>query len=295
MTNPKQWLNQPYPFSAEPNAVWRESLFGGLFVLFFLFIFQPFGLSYPSGRSLEWLQVCAEYGSVTFVVSVIWGSAIRRLPQIFSEATWTVRKEIVSTLVFVSLIATANLLYTAWRYDLSLTWGRFWGWQLLTWGIGIFPTAIGIFLKQMRLLRRYTAGAAALSQQIDYQYKEHPASVVSIQQVTLSGDNQGEQLLLSPDQIRYLSAADNYVQVYFRENGALKNRMLRSTMKKMEDALAAYPNFFRCHRTYLVNLDHVQHVSGNAQGYRLHLEGVEEPVPVSRNLNDVILERVKEG
>ena len=110
MTNPKQWLNQPYPFSAEPNAVWRESLFGGLFVLFFLFIFQPFGLSYPSGRSLEWLQVCAEYGSVTFVVSVIWGSAIRRLPQIFSEATWTVRKEIVSTLVFVSLIATANYL-----------------------------------------------------------------------------------------------------------------------------------------------------------------------------------------
>lgn len=286
----EKWLTQPYPFSAEPNAVWRESLFGGLFVLFFLFIFQPFGLSYPSGHSLEWLQVCAEYGSVTFVVSMIWGSVIRRLPQVFSEATWTVWKEIVSTLVFVSLIATANLLYTAWRYDMSLTWGRFWAWQLLTWGVGIFPTAIGIFLKQMRLLRRYTAGAAVLSQQIEDQHKDPPAPVVA-QPVMLSGDNQGEQLLLLPDQIRYLSAADNYVQVYFLENGVLKNRILRSTMKKMEDVLVAYPNFFRCHRTYLVNLDQVRHVSGNAQGYRLHLEGVEEPVPVSRNLNEVILER----
>jgi DNA-binding LytR/AlgR family response regulator len=57
------------------------------------------------------------------------------------------------------------------------------------------------------------------------------------------------------------------------------------TMKKAEEALEAWPGFFRCHRAYIVNLDKVQHVEGNAQGYRLRFPDVEEPVPVSRNLN----------
>lgn len=64
--------------------------------------------------------------------------------------------------------------------------------------------------------------------------------------------------------------------------------MLRSTLRRMEDALASWPQFFRCHRTYLVNLDKVAHVSGNAQGYRLHLEGLDDTIPVSRNLNDIV-------
>ena len=81
------------------------------------------------------------------------------------------------------------------------------------------------------------------------------------------------------------------MQVFYVQDGQLKNRMLRTTLKKMEDALAEHSQFFRCHRTYLVNLEKVQRVSGNAQGYRLHLEALEETVPVSRNLNEVIQQR----
>ena len=64
--------------------------------------------------------------------------------------------------------------------------------------------------------------------------------------------------------------------------------MLRSTLKKMEDAVADYSFLFRCHRTYLVNMELVVKVIGNAQGYRLHLSGLEESIPVSRNLNDMV-------
>jgi DNA-binding LytR/AlgR family response regulator len=110
--------------------------------------------------------------------------------------------------------------------------------------------------------------------------------------VTLAGENQNEKLQLPPSQIAYISAADNYVRVFFIENGQLKNQMLRTTMKKMEDAVAAHSFLFRCHRTFLVNMELVQKVSGNAQGYRLHLKGIEESIPVSRNLNDRVREMV---
>ncbi|NNK69400.1 MAG: LytTR family transcriptional regulator [Flavobacteriaceae bacterium] len=39
----------------------------------------------------------------------------------------------------------------------------------------------------------------------------------------------------------------------------------------------------RCHRSYIINVDHVQHISGNLQGYQLELSGFQDLVPVSRS------------
>ncbi len=46
----------------------------------------------------------------------------------------------------------------------------------------------------------------------------------------------------------------------------------------------------RVHRSYLVNLQRVARVSGNAQGYRLHLSAPDvEPVPVGRTYSEAVL------
>jgi DNA-binding LytR/AlgR family response regulator len=55
-------------------------------------------------------------------------------------------------------------------------------------------------------------------------------------------------------------------------------------------ALQGKQNIYRCHKSYLVNLAKVNHVSGNAQGYKLHLKDVEDQIPVSRKLNEEIKE-----
>jgi DNA-binding LytR/AlgR family response regulator len=93
--------------------------------------------------------------------------------------------------------------------------------------------------------------------------------------------------------IAFLEAQDNYVQVNYFEQGMFKRRLLRTTMRKMEDSLKEYDFLFRCHRTYLVNFDLVERVSGNAQGYRLHLSGIEETIPVSRGLNAEVKKRLE--
>ncbi len=279
-------LRQPYPISSEFNSFLKSSLFAGLFVMVFLFIFRPFG-SDESITNFTWLRISAEYGAVTVLVSLIWGGIVVALPGIFREENWQVWKEMVATLVFVGMIALGNMFYTDLRYHSPSSWYRFWWWLIITWGIGIFPVVFGILLKQMQLMRRYSTEASTISENIDHQVVDS-SSIDQTKPIILHGDNQGEMLTVTAEQIRYLAAADNYVQVFYLQNGQLKSRMLRTTLKKMEDALAAYPQFFRCHRTYLVNMDKVQQVSGNAQGYRLHLEALEETVPVSRNLNEVI-------
>jgi len=282
-------LRQPYPISSSRISFLKSSLYSGAFVLLFLFVFRPFGND-GSLNDLAWLRISAEYGAVTMLVSLVWGGLILALPGIFQEEKWQVWKEIVGTLVFVGLIALGNMFYTDLRYHNPSSWQKFGGWLLITWGIGIFPVIFGILLKQMRLMQRYSAEASNLSEKIEHQ-PIPPISANEPKPVVLNGDNQGETLPLAAEQIRYLAAADNYVQVFYVQQGQLKSKMLRSTLKKMEEALADHPQFFRCHRTYLVNMDKVQHVSGNAQGYRLHLEALEETVPVSRNLNEVVQAR----
>jgi DNA-binding LytR/AlgR family response regulator len=95
-----------------------------------------------------------------------------------------------------------------------------------------------------------------------------------------------------PEALLYLSSADNYVTVHTRAGEKLSSQLLRSSLKKMEEQLAGQPAFFRCHRMYIVNLQAVQSVSGNAQGLKLHLAGLEEAIPVSRSLTEAVKERL---
>lgn len=281
------WLRQPYPSTDARGYIWRNALVGGLFVTFFLFLFRPFGIDLGNLGVWAAFGICAEYGLVTGAVAVLWGGLVALLPAVFQEEKWRVWKEILSNLLFVAAIGLANQLYSAWRFDMSLTLRAALAWQKITFLVGVFPIAIGVFAKQMRLLRRFSREAASLTTHMTHQHAPAPLAPL-----TLNGDNQNETLVLAPDQLLYLSAADNYVQVFFLENGQLRQRLLRSALKKMEDVLAPYPQFFRCHRTYVVNLDKVHRVSGNAQGYRLHLEGAGTEIPVSRALNEAIRERL---
>ncbi len=281
-----KWLRQPYPLYEKDRWNWRIAFFSGLFVTFFLFFLRPFGAQIEEDETWIWLRICAEYGLITVVVTLLWGYVERLFPRVFVEAGWKVWKEIAATLLFVSAIATANMLYSSWRYDRALSWRGFMFWQFATWSVGIFPTVLGVFLKQMKLMQRYSAEAADLSRHLDHH--EHPERTPLV----LSGENQGESLSILPDDLLYIAAADNYVQVFFLEDGQVKNRMLRGALRRFEDALAGQASFFRCHRTFLVNLDQVIRITGNAQGYKLHLHGVKAAVPVSRSLNDAIRVRI---
>lgn len=281
-----QWLRQPYPFEKNWLKALRSGLWAGAFVMLFLFFFKPFGTTIPAGAEWHYLRICAFFGLVTLTVILFVNAVCVVLPRVFNEEKWIVWKEILFNLFFVGCIGLGNLLLAHFLWKTPLNAKTFWTWQGLTFAVGIFPTLFGAFLGQMKMNRKYAAEAARLAPLV------HQKMVSSHQTVTLAGDNQNEILRLDTAQIAYLSAADNYVQVFFFENEILKSRMLRATMKKMEDALADHAQIFRCHRTYIVNLEKVRHVSGNAQGYRLHLEGAEATVPVSRNLNEVVQEKL---
>jgi hypothetical protein len=280
-------LNQAYPLNKEINYLFKNAVYAGIFVTLFLFVFRPFGGTPEGWSQWDYFKQSAMFGLVTFLWTLINIPLVRSFPSFFNEEKWTSGREIGYNVFFVIGIGVCNMLYATWNYKYPITPSIFLMWQFITLSVSIFPIIATILHNQSKKMKQFEREAATVSSSIENKTNTIATNNRS-EKITFAGDNQNEFLSISPEQLIYVAAADNYVQFYFLENDNTKTAILRSTLKKVSDALVDYPNFFRCHRTYLVNLDKVQKVSGNAQGLKLHLENTETLIPVSRTLHEKI-------
>jgi len=287
----RSFLFQPYPFS--DNVGRKLAVCGGvgIFITLFLALFEPFGFDELS-LSTKWNHA-ALFGLVTFLISSFFQIVIPALaPRFFREENWRSWKEILFLLLTTLFIGAANYALMLYLYPQRTDLANFLRAELITLQVGIFPICFIVFMKQMTLYRRYAAAAKEVTDDIHAEEIAVRQPIVAEVKLMLRGDNQKEQLSLSPDDLFFISSADNYVRVQYLAGNSQQSLLMRSTLKKMEEQLAAHPAFFRCHRMYLVNLKMVTAVSGNAQGLKLHLSGLEERVPVSRSLTETVRERL---
>lgn len=261
----------------------------GVFISLFLLVFQPFGLSELASGRLGW--GAAGYGLVTALVIFMemWTGPLL-FPAYFAESNWTVGRHIFIILVDVFFIGLGNLVFTAWYLNTSPSFYSIIWFQAITVAVGVLPITIYVMYSQIGLQKKYAAEASMIDVQVQ-ERKQHEAEKDE-GLITIGAENTEEGLQLAPHQLLYIAAADNYIKVYYLEQGQVKQALLRSTLKKATDGLAGHPQFFRCHRTFLVNLDHVNNINGNAQGYKLQLAHAEEWIPVSRSLHAEIRQKL---
>ena len=101
-------------------------------------------------------------------------------------------------------------------------------------------------------------------------------------QVSLMGEGKNEQLKINMEDFLFARASANYSEIFYVADNEIKKILLRSSMNNLEEQLQHFDAVERVHRGYLVNLNKVINVTGNAQGYRLHFKQSDEFVPVSR-------------
>ena len=101
--------------------------------------------------------------------------------------------------------------------------------------------------------------------------------------ILIKGDNKGEELMILPERVLYIRAADNYVRIYFINEEKIQFVLFRSTMKKQTELFSRYSFFYRCHKKYLVNFIHVHRATGKLVDLRLYIQGIRKGIPVSRS------------
>lgn len=110
--------------------------------------------------------------------------------------------------------------------------------------------------------------------------------------LTFQPSGAGSSIDLSFSNLIMVEAADNYCKIHFLEAGESRMEMLRIKMKEIETVLAEKSQqepqplpVFRCHRSFLVNGNKVEKITGNSQSYKLKMTVYEELVPVSRSFD----------
>lgn len=283
------YLKKAYYYDYHPYNQLRQAVSFGLFVFLFLWFFAPFGLqSMPSGL----VKTCLIFGSITTATMILLNVLIPPLaPGFFHAEKWTVGRQLLYTLLNVGLIGLGNYAYFSLAFSGDFSWSGVIWFQLVTIGISIFPIGFMIMRKEARDSLRYSRESSAIDTEIRKHLGEaHGHSLKEL--VVLSSQNGQDQISCPADELLAIEASDNYILLHLLEKGKITRQMLRQTLQEAEKVLTDLSQFFRCHRSYLVNLDKVTGMHGNAQGYKLELEGMEKDIPVSRKLNDTIRQKL---
>lgn len=283
-------LNAPYPYLSSARKKLKSAIAISVFVFLFLYIFQPFQINLlPSNH----LLITLGYGLSCFIALMgLYVLIEARFVNFFNESNWTVAKEIAWSFISISVIGFCNFYYSTLIGLAHFNISNLLLLELYTFAIGFFPVTVYILIKQKILEQQYNKASIHLNQELALKNKtvkySNSESIIHI-----DSENIGEELKIEISNLIYIQSADNYINIYYLLNNQLKSILLRNSLKKVNKELSDYDNIFRCHKSYLVNLDHLIKVSGNAQGYKLKLKHTEEFIPVSRSYNDFIKSKLQ--
>ncbi len=110
--------------------------------------------------------------------------------------------------------------------------------------------------------------------------------------VTLYSDT-SETITLPLTDLVYIESSHNYSTVFWKTDTGLAKKILRIYLKNLE---AQLNNAFiiRCHRSYIVNINAITHVTGNTNGYKLSLADTDFTIPVSRSKGTEVIEKISQ-
>jgi len=273
-----KWIDKPYPLLENSKYKWLFALLSGIFVFLFLIVFEPFGATELT--AYEYLFLAG------FGVAVFLGTATtyfilpKLLRAFFHPEKWTVGKEILLLSSCILIISAFNYLHNNYMGRGVVSYQTYFSFLKITMKIGIFPILGLVFFTERTLFKRNIKRAQLLANQLP------PATVGE----TITLQIQEESVKASPivmqlSQFVYAQSEGNYVAIYYLDEGTLSRKLIRLSLKQLEIQLEKLSQIKRCHRSFLINIQHITSIDGNARSLTIQLEKVAKSIPVSRSFS----------
>ncbi|WP_255046434.1 LytTR family DNA-binding domain-containing protein [Lacihabitans sp. CS3-21] len=252
----------------------------GIFLYLFFVFFEPFDISKWADPN-KYIKLVG-FALVTTISTFLHRQVIPKFfPKFHAEKNWVIWKEILSVLILLLLITTGNVLYGSmifkWKLTL-LTWVNFFLWVL---GIAVFPTIFWVLSDYIYQLKKYSKTVEIHS--INDESGDEKLKLIA--------ENEKDLIEIKNIDLLYIESSDNYCTIVYLKEEKEQKTLLRSSLSRLETQIVD-KNIVRTHRSFIANLDHVVKVTGNAQGYKLHLKFTDYLVPVARKFS-FLIERLK--
>jgi DNA-binding LytR/AlgR family response regulator len=243
-----------------------------LFVLFF----QPFPISHLNLNNH--IILVAGLGGIVFVALVL----ARVLIILISENN-TIQAEkkalpsgLKETIIFL-VCAISFVFYLRYAAEVGIT-------PFILFKIALIslspPVALSI-MNTITELREKVEAQMAEKNDIRRQVERLEEETLS-KTVEFRSDNSGESLKLGIGEIAFIRSADNYVEIVYREGLDFRKKLIRNTLKNIEQQIRPNSFLIRCHRICIVNLHFAETLERIDHSYWLKIKGFNERLPVSR-------------
>jgi magnesium-transporting ATPase (P-type) len=203
----------------------------------------------------------------------------------FSErkVNWTVTKEIFKLIFIVFVCAILSYFYnTLIVSKVEISFFNFLFMIFYAFSVAIPLCLIYVLTRFIYLNNENEKKAQQISQKLEF-LNEKPSYENLKNKINIQGKIFEEENLL------FLESTDNYCTIYHRKNSTIEKVLLRTTLKSVEEQISS-KKILRCHRSYIVNLEKIESLKGNAQGYKLKIFDSNYIVPVSRKYLNLINE-----
>ncbi|MBS7788172.1 LytTR family transcriptional regulator [Flavobacterium sp. CYK-55] len=230
-----------------------------MYLNFIVIVLEPFDTSQFQAEYKTLLL--SGYGFLAGFIFIIY-SQFEQIQYLRKKRFWRVQDEIISVLHFCFWVGSLSYLYNIYvvNVGLSVSFGSYRRFLFITTA-GMMPVFVPlmVYLRQ-RLGERIT-----------------PPPVNSY---TLVGENKNEMLHLQKDDLLFVKAVENYIEVcYVDAHQKITSKTFRQTLSNVWQQL---PFLAQCHRSYLVNLSSVQEIAGNSQGAKIIFKAVDKEIPLSK-------------
>lgn len=273
-------LQKPIPqYLIEKKNIVRLILFTSLFALVFINIYSPFGADrWFNLTDIEFFT----YSSLTILAGVL--------------------------VVVISRIT----MYQVCKRDRILIWHYlFWIFAevlLMALFYALFEKFIlkdsREFTGLVKISSRHTALVLLLPYSVLWLYfswKDKQEQIERLADIQLFSSNTRDMIPFYDDKgilkfsikkedLLYLEAAENYVNICYLNKGKVSKYLLRETLKKSEEIFSG-TEIIRCHRSYIVNFEKVKVIRKDKDGLKLELDNQSvSDIPVSKTYVNSVMQ-----
>lgn len=225
-----------------------------LWIFVFAFVIKPFDDGTLDFRS--WLFMSIGFSSMAFLCYGILAVVQKRVYEKIS--IWNLKFEAISLIFFYLIYLIAVYTY----YKSPILNG---GYSFAAFFIIIFIKVALILTPVIILARRYLIKLIPLQDDI----------------LTFKGENKLDILKINKQDFVCISNAQNYVEIFYVENGKLTSKIIRTSLKKVQDDFGF---LVQIHRSHLINPIHFKSWRNQNTIILTQIE-----LPVSKNYKEALL------
>lgn len=229
-----------------------------VFLSFIIIVLEPFDTD--QFKADHRFLLLSGYGVLALVVFVM-QSSLENIWYARLGKVWLVWHEIISTVIYCLFAGHVLYLYNTLVVNLkSCSLGSY-----LHFLFSTVVSMLPVFVPLMLYLRQ--------------KFGERIVPLPTNSMV-LVGENKNEMLQLEKEELLFIKAIENYVEICFVDkNKKVISKTFRQTLSKVCEQA---PFLEKCHRSYLVNKSSIKDIIGNSQSAKITFQVGEKEIPLSK-------------